>query len=329
MKKSFCGIVSFASIICFSEISNATTVEEAINAAFKNNWGWKVGGTEDKAAQEQLKNAEMAFLPSVEGFMSRSRTSGEQYKKTPKEHNDPIMAPVHENSTKVGLKLTQNIFNGFSTTNNVRAADYAAQAARYKTAVSEEELIVKVLDAYTKVWAAREKVKAMKKKEENLRKTLESQKSSLAAGAGTIAKVEEANANHQRAIFERTNAETERFSAESEFINLTALVPDEKIDLPKMNLGIPKDLKELMDTAMKKNSRIIYYNLSEQSANAELKATQGRLAPTVNLSFQTAKNFNRSREYNVERDKYRSASLEVNVPLLSNGTGSGVTLPAI
>ena len=322
MRKSFCSIVCFASFFYNTQFIEAITIEEALIAAFANNWNWKAGGTDEEMAKLQLDQSSIAFLPSVDGFINRTRTTGDT------DYRNQQIYSIHENETNLGIRVTQNVFNGFSTLNQAKAAEFAAKAAKYKTAISEQELITKVLSAYTGIWAAREKVKALKKKEENLHKTLGSQKSALDAGASTASEVEQANANYQRAVFERTNAETELFTAESEFKKLTTLEPDDKIELPTIKFDIPESSDKLIQQAMILNSKIIYTRLLKEEAEMELKATIGRRAPSVNLSLQTSKAFDRSSTSNSKTRRHQ-LSLDVSIPILSNGTGSVPTIPAI
>ena len=369
MKKIFCGVCCLA--ILFSDAAFAKSVKEkklkkseeksqqdpkynkvitlkdAIIAAFNNNWAWKASGTDEKVAEEQLKQSQIAFFPSVDAFVNRSRTTGQG-----KALRDDLdwdqrksgdITSIHDNSSNIGVRVTQNLFNGFQTVNQNKAAEFGAQAAHLKIAVAEEELVLQVISAYVGIWAAREKVKALRKKEQNLQKTLNSQNSSLEAGAGTRAEVEQAKANYQRAVFERTNAETELFTMESEFEKLTSLKPDGEIVLPDIDFDIPNGSEELIDLALKNNNKIKMVKASEKEADSELSAVKGRLSPTVNLTYQNSQKLDRNhspvsrdgevleRRNNNTKDKTRSRTwaIEVNMPIFSNGTGSGTTLSAI
>ena len=360
MKKIICGICCFAILfgsdvlakskkmkdepVATKKYDKIITLKDAIIAAFDNNWGWKAGGTDEKVAEEQLTQSQIAFLPSVDGFLNRTRTTGER--KTLKDVDINNQAgdrtSLHENTSNIGVRVTQNLFNGFQTVNQNKAAEYAARAAHLKVAVAEEELVLQVISAYVGIWAAREKVKALRKKEANLKKTFGSQRSSLEAGAGTTSEVEQAQANYQRAVYERTNAETELFTKESEFEKLTSLKPDGEVEIPNVEFDVPNGSEELINLALKNNNKIKMQKAAEQEADSELSAVKGRLSPTVNLTYQNSKRLDKNHDpltstdglrdkanNSKDRTRFRSWGLEVNFPLLSNGSGSGTTLPAI
>ncbi len=366
MKKIFCGVCCVAIFFNTDVLAKVKTKEkklkdesvqiqkydkvislkDALIAAFNNNWGWKAGGTDEKAAEEQLTQSQIAFLPSVDGFLNRTRTTGERkaLKDDTPRASSGDKTSLHDNSSNVGVRVSLNCFNGFQTVNQNKAAEFAARAAHLKVAVAEEELVLQVISAYVGIWSAREKVKALRKKEANLKKTLGSQNSSLEAGAGTASEVEQAQANYQRAVFERTNAETELFTMESEFEKLTSLKPDGEIVLPNIDFDIPNGSEELIALALKNNKKIKMAKANEQEADSELSVVKGRLSPTVNLTYQNSKRLDKNHDSTKNKDgelqdrrgsnskdrtMSRSWAIEVSVPIFSNGTGSGTTIPAI
>ncbi|MDR0632391.1 MAG: TolC family protein [Holosporaceae bacterium] len=297
-----------------------STFEEAIIAAYNTNKGWFASQTDKRTAEEALTQAKMMFLPSIQGRISSERNRDEVEQFT-------VRQTEKKTTTKMDISISQNLFNGFSTVSRISASESAAKAAYHKLKFEEQRLIIRVLDAYAGIWAGRQKVAALKKKEENLKKTAESKNASLEAGAGTPAEVAQASANHQRAIYERIEAETELFTSESEFEKLTGLRASEDMELPDLQLDLPKSLDELVAQAMSANHNIRSSRLEEQAEVSNLNATKGALSPSCDLSLRSGRNLTK-RKYNDSQNTY-TASIDVTVPIFSNSPSSGNTYSAI
>lgn len=321
----------FAALLTCGNI-DAITWEEALIAAYNNNNAWFAEQIDKEIADANYTQSVLTFLPNVNGSIGSTRSKTE-------EDDDRFVERVHSRKTSTNFRVTvqQNLFNGFSTINTVRASDNNSKAAFHKLKHNEQTLIVNVLDAYTSVWVGREKVKALRQKEINLKKTLESQEAALETGMSTQSEVALAQANHEKATYERINAETELFTAESNFEKLTGMKADEKMDLPSIDFPLPDSLKKLISVAMKSNHSIMYYKYNEMAANNRLDATRGKLAPSCDLSLQAGRGLDKtsnrfqsgdwSDPRNPSRNNY-SASLSVTVPIFANSS-SGNTYSAI
>ncbi|MDR1561021.1 MAG: TolC family protein [Holosporaceae bacterium] len=296
------------------------TFEESVVAAYNNNPAWFGSQTENKVAEEYYKQSKLMFLPSVEASVSTSRK---------KQKYDEISDDEKATSTEVGISLTQNLFNGFSTVNTMRASNNSSKAALYKLKFDEQDLIIKVLEAYMSVWAGRQKVVALKKKEENLKNTLNSQKSSLEFGVGTPSEVAFAGANYQKAVYERINAETELSAAKAEFERLTGLTADRELGLPRLSIELPKNLNDLIVVALGCNNSILHYRFAEQAAFDELNVARGRLSPSCDLRLEADRNLPKGGSSKTHGRNTYSASLQVRIPIFSNSPSSGNSYSAI
>lgn len=315
--KYLVALLSFGCCVA-QERPKTVTVEDALVAAYLNNKEWSANQTDKRLAEEKYRQSKMMFLPDINAYMGMSRDKKEQTKSYYGNPHD--YGSTRDTGTNFGLRLRQNLFNGFSTKNSMDASKFESNAAFHKLMVDEQKLIVKVLEAYTNVWFSIRKVDALKKKESNLLKTLSSQQSSLEVGVVTSSEVASANADYHKATFERISAETELFSAESEFRKLTGLDATKDIELPVLELDLPASLDKLIELALSSNNSIMYGKLNEQAALKALAAARGRLAPSCDLALQTAKNLSKTEGILNTGNKSYSASIEVNVPIFANGS---------
>ena len=321
IKKNISALFVFSFCVVHAEIGRLS-FEDALEAAYFNNKEWRAEQTDKKAADEKYKMSKMMFLPDVGARIGTSRS-----KKHTKVNHDGTTLDYDASfntGTSMGITLRQNLFNGFTTINSMKASEFESNAAFHKLRENEQKLIIKVLDSYAKVWFSVRKVEALKKKEENLHKTLLSQQTSLEAGIVTQSEVSSAKADYHRAVFERISAETDLFSAEAEFEKITGLKARKDVELPVLELNLPNSLDKLIELALSSNNSIISAKFVEKSALKELDATRGKLSPSCDLELQTAKDLSKEREvssYNRRINTY-VASLQVNVPIFSNTQGN-------
>ncbi|MCR5225472.1 MAG: TolC family protein [Alphaproteobacteria bacterium] len=321
MKKSL-----FLASLLICNAAYSITLEEALISAYNSNNEWFGDQIDKEIADDSYQQALLTFLPSVNGSVGSTRSKTER----------EVGGDTKRTLSKFGITVSQNLFNGFSTVNTVKAGDNTAKAAFHKLKNKEQNLIINVIDAYLSVWVGREKVVALRKKEENLNKTLESQQVALETGAGTQSEVALASANHQKAMYERINAETELFTAESNFKKLTGVEAGDKIDLPNIKISLPDSLEKLIAVAMKSNHGILFYKYSEEAAINKLNATRGRLAPSCDAVLQAGRNLDRATHHNgpyssevsKERNNTYSAEIAVTIPIFANSS-SGNTYSAI
>ena len=292
--------------------SSPLTLEDVLEASYFNNKEWCANRTDKRVADEKYKLSKRMFLPDIRAYVGTSRSkeeAGGNY--------NGIQVPDQTKmttKTNLGIRVQQNLFNGFTTVNSMKAASFEADAAFHKLRLDEQKLIVKVIEAYANVWFCVRRVDALKKKEENLHKTLLSQQTSLEAGMITQTEVSSANADYNRAIFERISAETELFSAEAEFEKITGLKARKDLELPSLELDLPKSLDKLIAHALLSSNAILSAKFTEQAALKALSAARGKLAPSCDLTLETGRSLSKVPKVNEGVNNY-SASLEVSIPI--------------
>ena len=321
MKKIFGSVAVF---VTTSLSVQAITLEEALIAAFLNNKEWAANKTDKRAAEERYEQAILAFLPNVSGTVSANR------ERTDRRSSflgvDKGIENVESTETNMSLTVSQNIFNGFSTTNTMAAAEHSNNAAFHKLKSEEQGLVLSVVNAYTEIWFCRKRLDALKKMVENLKNTMQAQQSSFEAGMATPTDVAEAESKYQGAIYSMINSETELMTAEADFERLTGKQADDDMSLPDFSFELPKSLDKLMEKALTSNSYINMTKLQEQAALKNLSAVRGRLSPSCDATLSASKSLSKERvrgARQLEADpKHYSASVTVTVPIFSNSNGS-------
>ncbi|MDR0968749.1 MAG: TolC family protein [Holosporaceae bacterium] len=333
-----------------SDESEASSFEEAAVAAYNGNNKWKAQQTEKKIAEEELTQSKMLFLPSVNGKISSSRSGGESVedKQEPQYDNNGSFkgygrrlyrgGSPKSTTTRMDLEIDQNLFNGFSTVNTVKAKDFANKAAHHKLKSEEQELLNSIVETCANVWAKRRIVFATKAEEENLKKYVDALDSMLEAGVSTQADVAAANASYQNAVHDRVQAESELLASEAEFETLTGLKAGENMQLPNINASLPESLDKLVALAMSVNHQLRHSKLKARSADHELAAAKGKLSPKLDFKVSVGKDLSKSayndsypeenRSFNSAKNNY-VATLEATIPIFENSPYQGNSYSSI
>lgn len=321
MKKILCSVAVFA--LCLESLE-AVTLLEALRSAFMNNKGWAASKTDKKKAEHQAQQALVAFGPNVSSSISMSRARNDNRNKNTLGNEAVYRNQSSESTgTSISLSVNQNIFNGFSTVNSLKVAEFSDDAAFHKLKKEEQDLILNVVNAYTEIWFCRKRRDALEKMVENLRNTWVAQQSSMEAGMATPTDVAEAESKYQGAIYSMIDAETQLSTAEAEFKKLTGLQADKDMTLPDFRFELPPSYENLIKTATASNHTIRYYQLQEQAALKNLDATRGRLAPSVDASLSATRQLSKAKSDDIRQygNTYNySASLSVTVPIFTNNS---------
>lgn len=321
--------------------AQAVELEDAIISACSNNTLLESERANKRLADEQYKQAEAMFLPTLDASLSASRTGNDisGYNREtnyvlgtveggglpapavvaiPEENYKYSRDVAKQTRTQMALQLNQNLFNSFQNVNNSKAKRNLAKAAFHKLKKAEQDVIINVVKTYTAVWAERQKLLAYMKKEQNLKKLYESQEICLSAGMSTPADVAEAESKYQTAVYERVDAETKVIEAEAKFRQITGLNADQKMFIPNLDIKLPKDLAQLESIALSSNQEILQEKFTDEAALNDLDVAKGALGPKCNLKLEAGRNLNKTKNiYGRSSQNVYNAELSVTVPVFN------------
>ena len=329
--KKYLAILSFGVVFGVHGVD----LEEAVVSAYFCNTLLESERASKRMADEQYKQAEAMFLPTLNASLSASRTGSDQsgyIKETGYGIGNyrglPVVIPAEsykynrnvskQTRTQMALQFHQNLFNSFQNVENSKAKKNLARASFHKLKKAEQDLIVSVVKTYTAVWAERQKLQAYMKKEENLKKLYESQEICLSAGMSTPADVAEAESKYQTAVYERVDAETKVIEAEAQFKQITGLDADPKMFIPNLNIKLPENLDQLEKIALRSNQEILQEKFIAASALNDLDVARGALGPKCDLKLEAGRNLNKTENlYGRTSQNVYNAELSVTVPVFN------------
>ncbi|MDR1910595.1 MAG: TolC family protein [Holosporales bacterium] len=306
----------------------AITLEQALIQAYLHSPELAAAIAGKKAKDEAaLGRAYSRWQPNI---TAQYTMTGDRHNETmealslPAAGTSPIMRSQSRNAM---VKLQQNIFDGFSTTKNISAAEHSVAGARAELIAAEQQLFQRVIAAYLAVWEAHQHLDIARKQETNLASDLHAAEKKFEVGAGTRLEVAAARAQHADTTYRCAFAHANLEAALARFEATIRAKPDNQISLPDIPKGLPTSLEELIQLAQRFCPELKSAQEKALAARDIVSSARGGLLPRVDLEMSAYKNLHASRDENRitprrnldQESKGCSGTIVVSIPLLANG----------
>ncbi len=233
------------------------------------------------SAREQVKSAEAVvdmawsgWKPAVGASASIGSASTEILDKTYK--TTPI---------GVGVKLTQNIFQGFATSAQIDAAKYMFQAKQASLSLTEQDVFLSAINAYIGVMNAKEVLTLQQGNKKVLQEYYARYKDMEKLGLLTQTDLMQAQARLEGANYRVIAAKTNYDNAKETFRRIYGKAENkyQDISINSVQTLFPKSLEEAEKLALLAHPAIQAANASYQAANEDITVSQQTLRPSVDI----------------------------------------------
>ncbi len=271
--------------ILFPVVTQAATLREAITQTIYHNPEVTVITHQRRAADQEVKQAQAGYLPSVDLIGSYGR-----------EHTDSASNSPETNSLwarRAGVGFEQPIFSGFSTPNEVFRTKAKANAEAYQLAGTAQDFALDVSESYLYVLRDQALVDISKRRLEThqrIYKMIEQRGlSGLSRKAETnqvATRLEAAQADYYASMSNLTDQETA-------YHRLTGVMPEELAEPPQPTKAmLPKTEEELIQTALSRDNIVRSAYQDIQEAKGQAYAARAPYWPTVNVVAGVNRNNN-------------------------------------
>ncbi len=305
-------LIALTFILTVPNMANAETFISALKSAYSSNPTLLAKRANLKYIEENIDIARSGYRPDIYATASISR-----------EDDDRVIGDVNTiNSSEtpygVGAHLTQPLFRGFRTNNQVEAAKYNVIAEKNDLLATEQSILLSSATSYIDVLRD-ELIFDLRVNNENvLKENLEAAKIRFKAGEITKTDVSQSESRLARATSQRISAEGDLESSKAFFENMIGHLPKD-LGLPiKVENKMPTSLEEAIDTAIAQNFTISYYQNLVKAAKRDTAAIKGELLPSIDLKADATRDWDSVHE----DDRYRRYSLtaEMTIPLYKSGS---------
>ena len=310
----------------------ADTVYDAMAKAYENNPDLNAARAGLRATDEGVTIAKAGWRPQISAFAQQTRNrfdnSGDAFTLDPGDLANGI-PPVRSDKYTIishqrGLTVTQQIFDGFQTLNNVRAAESTVFSERASLRAQEIQILLAAVEAYANIARDQQILAFRKQNLAFLKEQITASKERLRVGEGTKTDVNLVEADAARAISLVALAESQLKQSQAVYVQIVGEMP-KGIKQPKpVSKGLPKNIDNAVATGWREHPRILATMHAVDAAGFEVKSAEGVLLPGVVIQGQVQSNEGSSiNATSFPNNVQSSVTARLNVPIYQGGAEYG------
>ncbi len=278
-----------------------------------------------RATQQDLSIAESEYYPSVDFRASLGYNSAGALKTSDEDWNHEVQDEQY-NNYETSLILTQNLFDGFSTTSKVDYQEARILAAAYNYIEKSNDLAFKMTSAYLSVIRSYELLQTARENvqinDEIFRKVKDLFDSGLTTDS-EVKKIESAlSLARSNLTVQRNNSRDTEYS----FRRVLGRMPNiANMSKPELNISMPDSIERAALYAVNHNPSLLVSRYNIKGAQALHKQTQKDFYPKLDLEL--AQNYNDADElnrFNQPDDRF-SARLVLSYNIFRGGADTAAT----
>ncbi|WP_295806985.1 TolC family outer membrane protein [uncultured Nitratireductor sp.] len=302
-------LVASSALIAAPVAASAETILGALAKAYENNSTLNAERAGVRVTDEDVAIAKSGMRPRVQGTASLGLS-----------HNDGTDIRTGE----FGISLTQPIFDGFQTRNNVQAAEASVRAASEALRNQELDTLFNAASAYMDVIRDRQIAGLRSQNLEFLEEQVRSARSRFDVGEGTRTDVAQAQARRQAALAQLSAARASVTSSSAVYRQLIGDEPNSlKAARPLANL-LPRNLDSALSLGLAGHPVIKARQHQIDTASFRVKSSEGAFLPQVSGSVGLSHSYQDSTP-GLSADGSRDAArigLNLTVPIYQGGQAS-------
>ncbi|MEK1889662.1 MAG: TolC family outer membrane protein [Phyllobacterium sp.] len=295
--------------------SMAETIFGAMAKAYSNNASLNADRAGVRVTDEGVAVAKSGYRPIVSATADLTTTN----------NRFDGGANGTSNVGTFGVSVNQLLFDGFTVSNNVKAAKTQVLAARENLRNNEQNLLFSAAQAYMNVYLTRQIVILRQKNLEFLDEQLRAAKARFDVGEGTRTDVAQAEASKASAIATLDAAKSDEKTAEATYIQIIGTAPGRLAAAAMATKSVPRSMDQAFSIASGNHPAILSTQYAVDSAGYNVKANEGQLLPQIGLqgSVQRDEIFS-SGLGNATDGTSASAGIQVTIPIYNGGRTSAL-----
>ncbi len=255
------------------------TLIDAVSKGILKNPEYGVVANNNQATKKELDQAKALYMPSVD----LRGESGWEHTKTTTIDNEDLW------HNRASLTLTQMLFDGFATKNEVARQEHRVESSAYRVGEVAQFVGLDIVQAYLEVLRQRDLLSISRANVQDHQKILDTIQTGASAGTVTEGDVAQANARLAQARATTSQTEQDLRSAEALFIQKVGETPGQMSfpDVPRDKL--PANIDDAVRLAITNSPTLAIFESDEKVAMSEYDASGATLYPKVNLEVNGTK----------------------------------------
>jgi len=267
--------VSILALLASAAPAGAETLTDALVEAYRRNPTLEAQRARLRSVNENLPQALAGWRPTV-------RLSGDVGKQVIDTSPSVRSQPEYRSPNTVSMTLSQPIYRGGRTVAATNRAENQIKAERARTQVTEQTVLLDVVNAYVNVVRDEAVLNLNVNNEQVLRRNLEAVRDRFEVGEVTRTDVAQAESRLARATADRIQAEGSLASSRAVYQRVVGTLPG-ALEAPPIPSSVPTSRENALSAAAAENPNVVFSDFTERAARDDVDVNSGELLPTLSL----------------------------------------------
>jgi outer membrane protein len=311
-------IVSLATVVP----SFAESLSDALVKAYQTNPQLNAERARQRGTDENVPQALAGYRPQIIASLG----AGLQAVRNLLPDNSIQTATLHP--WTIGVTVSQSLFNGFKTANNVRIAEFQVLSGREALRNVGQGVLLDATTAYMNVLANKALYEAQRTNVQVLREILATTKRRLDAGDVTPTDTAQAEARLSRGLADLNAADVALAISKELYTQVVGGAPTDLVPASPVDRLAPGTQVASIDTANHEHPAILGAGYDVDVAQTSIKLAEGSLLPQVSVQASASRSVQTDSSLTTAATDQASVLGQVSVPIYDGGTAASQTRQA-
>lgn len=294
--------------------ASADTIAEAMAKAYANNPDLNAARAGLRAVDESVTVAKSGYRPQVSAVATGTQTRFD---------SDLQTRPRDFHQGSAGLTITQQIFDGFQTLNDVRASESTVLSNRESLKANEISILLSAAESYANIVRDQQVVGIRRQNLAFLKEQLKAANARLTVGEGTRTDVSQAEAELASAKALLATAVSQLKQSEAVYVQIVGGAPRDIKAATPAKTGMPRTLDQAVAAGLRDNPQIIAALYAVDAAGYRVKQAEGTMLPGVTIQGSVSRNTGDSFNNGGVDNTSGSITARLQVPIYQGGAEYG------
>lgn len=302
--------------------AHAETVADALVKAYQTNPQLNSERARQRATDENVPQAMAGYRPQVAATLSY----GLQAVRNLLPDNTILGATLKP--WTIGVTVTQTLYNGNRTANNVRIAELQVQSGREALRNVGQGVLLDAVTVYMNVLANQSLVEAQRSNVAALRETVDIARKRLNAGDVTPTDTSQAEARLARGQADLNAAEVSLAISQATYAQIVGVLPNRLSQAEPIDRLLPRGREEAIAQAGKAHPAVLAAGFDVDVAGTSIRVAESSLLPTLTLQGSASKSSQSDQTLGTYGTDQASIVGQLNAPIYDGGYAAAQTRQA-
>jgi outer membrane protein len=309
-------------LLATTGLAVAETLQDALVRTYQNNSALNAERARQRGTDENVPQALAGYRPQLVASLS----SGLQAVRNILPDNTVQSATLKP--WTIGLTVTQILFNGYKTANNVRIAEFQVKSGREALRNVEQGVLLDAVTAYMNVMANYAFTEAQRTNVQVLREIQATTRKRLDAGDVTPTDTAQAESRLSRGLADLNAAEVALAISKEIYKQVIGDPPGPLVAASPVDRLIPTSEGGAVELAANQHPAVLGASYDVDTATVSIKLAESALLPTLSVQGSVSRQVQSDPTLTTSQTDQASVIGQLNVPIYDGGTAASQTRQA-